>query len=187
MIYLISGASRSGKSIVAKRLMSQTGIPYMPIDSLMMGFMNGIPSMGVHDKLWPDEIAEKIWSFLRAVCENMIDNDIDYIFEGEAILPHNVIKLIDMYPDKIKVCFMGFCNISVEQKIIDVKKYSNGKKDWLVSQNENYIRSHIENMIFYSRTIKEECEKFDIKYIDTAINFSEIIDYAIDYLIAENR
>lgn len=181
MIFIISGASRSGKSTVAKRLMAQKGIPYMPVDSIMMGFMNGLPSMGIHDRLWPDEIAKKLWSFLKAICENMISNNIDYIFEGEAFLPCNVKEFIDKYPNKVKVCFMGFSNISVEGKIINVKKYSNGKNDWLTHQNEGYIHGHIENMIYYSKKIKRECEIYNVKYIDTDMNFLESIEDVVNY------
>ena len=72
MLYLVSGASRSGKTMVAENILQRTGIPYLSIDWLVMGFTQGIPEYGVHDRLMPDEIAEGIWPFLKAICANML-------------------------------------------------------------------------------------------------------------------
>jgi hypothetical protein len=52
--------------------LQQAKTPYISLDWLVMGFTNGIPKYGIHDKLFPNEIAVKFWSFLEAMCENMI-------------------------------------------------------------------------------------------------------------------
>ena len=80
MIYLISGTSRSGKTLVAKKIMQQYQIPYLSLDWLVMGFTKGIPEYGINDKLWPNEIAEKFWAFLKAMLENMPDLVLQPIF-----------------------------------------------------------------------------------------------------------
>ena len=118
MQYIISGASRSGKSIVARQIASSKGIPYLSLDWIMMGFTNGIPEYGVHDKLWPDEIAERLWGFLKAMFESMIYTKTDCVIEGEAILPDLIKELMIKYPDEIRICFLGFTKIDP-----DVKEY----------------------------------------------------------------
>ncbi len=45
----------------------------------MMGFTNGAPEFGIHDKLWPDEIADKLWPFLHAMFESMLYGEVDYV------------------------------------------------------------------------------------------------------------
>ena len=87
MIYIISGTSRSGKSIIAQKFMQKRGIPYLSLDWLVMGFTNGIPEYGIHDKLWPDEIAERLWDYLKAMLESIIWSESDIVIEGEALLP----------------------------------------------------------------------------------------------------
>ena len=101
MIYLISGTSRSGKTLVAKKIMQQYEIPYLSLDWLVMGFTNGIPEYGIHDKLWPNEIAEKFWDFLKAMLENMIWSETDYIIEGEAVLPELINDLLIIMSEAI--------------------------------------------------------------------------------------
>lgn len=183
MLYIISGTSRSGKTIIAKELMRKTGIPYMSLDVLVMGFTNGIPEYGIHDKLWPNEIAKKMWPFLRAMCESMLWLGDDYILEGEAVLPKDIATLTEKYPDKVRVIYVGYTEISAEEKIKYVKQFSTGKNDWLTQESDEYIRDHLKNMIQYSKMIKAECSKYDLPYFDTSNNFSEVLKTAKATLI----
>jgi adenylate kinase family enzyme len=182
MIYIISGTSRSGKTLIAQKMMKQYEIPYVSLDWLVMGFTNGIPEYGINDKLWPNEIAEKFWDFLNAMCENMIWSETDYIIEGEAILPKLINVLLKKYPDKIKICFIGYTNVKMSVKVKDVYHHSNGKNDWLTNESKEYTESHIVNMIEYSKMIKKTCEEYEIKYFDTSENFLQTIDNVIKYL-----
>jgi hypothetical protein len=183
MLYLISGTSRSGKTIIAKKILESKKIPYLSLDWLVMGFTNGLPQYGIHDKLFPNEIAEKFWTFLKAMCDNMLWEDLDYVIEGEAILPELISELLIKYPDKIKICFVGYTNIDVEEKVKSVKEFSIGMNDWLTNESNEYIHDHINNMVTYSRGIKVDCEKNNICYFDTSEDFIGTIDKAVEYLL----
>ncbi|WP_340201751.1 hypothetical protein [Ascidiimonas sp. W6] len=183
MLYIISGTSRAGKTLIAKKMMKQCQIPYVSLDWLVMGFTNGIPEYGIHDKLWPNEIAEKFWLFLKAMCENMIWAEADYIIEGEAVLPELIHQLVKKYPNQIKVCFLGYTNMNINTKVKDVYEYNYGKKDWLTSEPKDYVERHISNMIAYSERIKKSCEDYDIRYFDTSKNFTQVLNNALEYLV----
>ncbi|MBC8207338.1 MAG: hypothetical protein ISR85_04445 [Kiritimatiellales bacterium] len=185
MLYLVSGASRSGKTIIANNILKQKQIPYVSLDWLVMGFTNGIPEYGIHDRLFPDEIAEKLWSFLKAMCESMLWLDGDYVIEGEAILPNLVRELLDKYPDQIKICFVGYTDVDVDKKAREIKTYSDGTADWLTKESDDHIRDHIDNMVTHSRRIKADCETYGISYFDTSTDFPGTIEEAIDYLLRE--
>jgi 2-phosphoglycerate kinase len=182
MLYLIGGASRSGKTIIAKTIAAQKSIPYLSLDWLVMGFTNGIPEYGIHDLLMPDEIAEQIWDFLKAMCESMLWSNDHCIIEGEAILPELIIELKNKYPDQIKIGFLGFTNIKAKEKVKNVKEFSEGETDWLIDKPDTYISDHIKNMIRYSKKIKASCEKNDIRYFDTSKNFKETLKSCAKYL-----
>ena len=187
MIYIISGTSRSGKTLIAKKMMEKCEIPYLSLDWLVMGFTNGVPEYGIHDKLWPNEIAEKFWSFLKAMLENMIWSETDYIIEGEAVLPELIIELTKKHPKSIKVCFVGYVNVKIDEKIKDVYRYSYGKNDWLTNEPKDYVKRHLNNMIEYSRGIKKSCKKQNLKYFDTSKDFMNVLDSAIEYLLKKNE
>lgn len=163
--------------------MKQCEIPYVSLDWLVMGFTNGIPEYGIHDKLWPNEIAEKFWSFLKGMLESMIWSDTDYILEGEAVLPELIHELLKKHPNSIKVCFVGYTHINIREKLKNVYTYSSGKNDWLTNEPEDYVENHISNMIEYSKRIKKSCKKHGVQYFDTSKNFLQVLDDAIAYLL----
>ncbi len=185
MLYIIGGSSRSGKTQIAQKILTGRGITYLSLDWLVMGFTNGIPKLGIHDKLFPHEIAERSWSFLKAMLESMVYVETDCVVEGEALLPELIIELTEKYADKLRVCFVGYSNIPVEEKVKDIKKYSSGNNDWLIDKPDEYIIDHVNNMIIHSQRIRKSCEETNIRYFDTSENFTDVLDKAITYLLDE--
>lgn len=168
--------------MISKKFLDRKKIPFLSLDWLVMGFTNGIPAFGINDKLFPDEIAKKMWDFTKSICENIIWLGIDYVIEGEAMLPEHADELLLKYPDKVRVCFVGYTDINVNEKVNDIKVFSIDKNDWLSNEADAYIRSHIKNMVTYSIMVKNDCEKYRIKYFDTSYDFIRTIDTAFDYL-----
>jgi len=184
MLYFISGASRSGKTIIAERLAAKLGISYLSLDWIMMGFTNGIPAFGVHNKLFPDDIAERLWSFFKAMFESMIAVDTDCIIEGEALLPELMTQMLEKYPEKIRICFLGYINVDINQKMKEIRDFSSKKNDWLEDKSDTYVIDHIKNMVAHSKKIEQSCKENNILYFDTSKNFSLTINHVIDYLSA---
>jgi len=187
MLFLVSGTSRSGKTLIARRILADKQIPYLSLDWLMMGFNDGIPEYGIHHLLWPNEIAEKMAPFLRGMIDSMLIDGMDYVIEGEAMLPQLVVDLVEKYPDKIKVVFVGYAAINVNDKVALVKKYGDGENDWLTNESDEYIRDHIENMIAYSKMIENGCEKHGLSYFDTSEDFLGAIEAATDFLVGDGN
>lgn len=185
MLFLVSGASRSGKTLIARKILAEKQIPYLSLDWLMMGFNDGIPEYGIHHLLWPNEIAEKMGPFLRGTIDSMLVDGMDYVIEGEAMLPRLVVDLVEKYPDKIKVVFVGYSEINVKDKFALVKKHGDRENDWLTNESDEYIRDHIENMIAYSKMIKNECEEHGLSYFDTSEDFLGAIEAATDFLVGD--
>jgi hypothetical protein len=185
MLLLVSGTSRSGKTLIARKLLAENQIPYLSLDWLMMGFNNGIPEYGIHHLLWPNEIAEKMAPFLRGMIDSMIVDGMDYVIEGEAMLPQSVAELIEEHPDKIRAVFVGYTEIKVEDKVALVKKHGGGENDWLTGKSDEYIRDHIGNMLAYSKKTRNECKKHGLSYFDTSEDFLGAIGAAAEFLVAD--
>ena len=187
MLYLVSGTSRSGKTRIARKILADKQVPYLSLDWLMMGFNDGIPEYGIHHLLWPNEIAEKMWPFLQGMIDSMLVDGMDYVIEGEAMLPGLIAELVEKHPGRIKVVFVGYTEIDVEDKVALVKAHSDGENDWLTSKPDDYIKDHIGNMIAYSKTIRKGCEQHGLPYFDTSGDFPGAIDAATDFLIGESN
>jgi hypothetical protein len=185
MLFLVSGTSRSGKTLIAKKILADKQIPYLSLDWLMMGFNDGIPEYGIHHLLWPNEIAEKMGPFLLGMIDSMLIDGVDYVIEGEAMLPQLAADLVEKHPGNIKAVFVGYTEINVNDKVALVKKHGDRENDWLTSESDEYIRDHIENMIAYSKMIKNGCEKHGLSYFDTSEDFLGAIEAATDFLIGD--
>jgi hypothetical protein len=182
MIYIVSGASRSGKSIVTKRLLEEHNLPFLPVDSVMIGFMHGVKDSGVHDKMWPDEIAVKLWPFLKTFIISLIHSNMAYVLDGEAFLPGDVAQLMMEYPNQIRAVFMGYTDVSTHDKLMDIKIFKS-ENDWFNKEDDSYIIDHIQNMLLYSAKIKNECKKYNMNYVDTSHQFDDKINEVINQLL----
>jgi hypothetical protein len=151
----------------------------------MMGFNDGIPEYGIHHLLWPDEIARRMEPFLQGMIDCMLVDGMDYVIEGEAMLPRFAADLIERNPDKVRAAFLGYTKIDVEAKVGLVKKYGDGDNDWLTEKSDEYIRDHIGSMIGHSMMIRKECEKLGLRYFDTAEDFQGATEAAIDFLVGD--
>ena len=185
MLYLVSGTSRSGKTLIARKILAERGIPYLSLDWLMMGFNDGIPEYGIHHLLWPDEIAKKMAPFLQAMIDCMLVDGVDYVIEGEAMLPELTAAWNSKHPDRIKAAFVGYTSISASDKLALVKEHSTGENDWLTEKPDEYIEDHINNMIAYSKKIKSECEEHGLSYFDTSEDFTGAIEAATRFLLGD--
>ena len=183
MIYIISGASRSGKTLLAKRILKDKGVTYLSLDWLMMGFNTGIPEYGIHHLLFPDDIARRMWSFLKGMIESMIHVKEDCVIEGEAILPELITELVKEHPNHIKVCFLGYADVEVAKKVEEIKTFSNGEHDWLLKESDEYIIDHTKNMIDHSKMIQNSCRKYGFDYFDTSNDFESALKKATDSII----
>ena len=185
MLFLVGGTSRSGKTLIARKILADKQVPYLSLDWLMMGFNDGIPEYGIHHLLWPNEIAEKMAPFLLGMIDCMLVDGMDYVIEGEAMLPQLVSYLVEEHPDRIRAVFVGYTEIDIKDKVALVKQHGGGDNDWLIQKPDEYIRDHIGNMIAYSRMIKSECAKYEISYFDTSGDFLEAIEAATDFLVGD--
>ncbi len=80
MIILITGASHTGKTLLAQRMLEKYKYPYLSIDHLKMGLIrSGNTSLTPEDD---DELTEYLWPIVREIIKTAIENDQNLIIEG---------------------------------------------------------------------------------------------------------
>ena len=151
----------------------------------MMGFTEGLPGYGIHDKLMPDEIALKLWVFLNPILDNMVWSGIDYVIEGEAVLPELIEDFLHRNKGKVRICFLGFTDIDITEKLKEIRLHSPAGRDWLTNEDDPYIRDHLQNMINHSALIMHGCERTNLRYFDTSEDILATVESAKDYLMKE--
>lgn len=83
MIVLITGASHTGKTVLAQRLLEQNQFPYLSIDLLKMGL---IRSQNTDLTPADDEaLTQYLWPIVKAMVETAIENNQNLVVEGGYI------------------------------------------------------------------------------------------------------
>lgn len=80
MVILITGASHSGKTLLAQRLLEKTKYPYLSIDHLKMGLIRS-----GNTRLTPEDdeaLTDYLWPIVREIMKTAIENRQDLIVEG---------------------------------------------------------------------------------------------------------
>ncbi len=81
MIILITGASHTGKTALAQKLLEKNNSPYLSIDHLKMGLIRS-----KNTDLTPlsddNELTEYLWPIVREMIKTAIENKQNLIVEG---------------------------------------------------------------------------------------------------------
>lgn len=80
MIILITGASHTGKTLLAQRLLEKYQYPYLSIDHLKMGLIRS-----KNTNLTPeddDELEAYLWPIVREMIKTVVENKQNLIIEG---------------------------------------------------------------------------------------------------------
>jgi hypothetical protein len=182
MLYIIGGVSRSGKSIIARRLLSDSEISYFSLDILMMGFANGFPQFGIHPEDSSRIISNRLWPIVKSMAVNIIETSLDYTLEGDSIMPWQVAELKNKYSTDIRACFLGYSNINCENKMIDIRQSKGLPNDWINEWSDDRILDYINRMKISSRELEQQCKQLGLKYFDGSNGFEEMGNQAISYL-----
>ena len=80
MIILITGASHTGKTLLAQKMLEKYNYPYLSIDHLKMGLIrSGNTSLTPCDD---DKLTEYLWPIVREMIKTAIENKQNLIVEG---------------------------------------------------------------------------------------------------------
>ena len=80
MIILIAGASHTGKTVLAQRLLEKYHYPYLSIDHLKMGLIrSGQTTLTPMDD---DKLTDYLWPIVREMVKTAIENGQNLIVEG---------------------------------------------------------------------------------------------------------
>ncbi|MCK4488721.1 MAG: hypothetical protein KAU23_00585, partial [Anaerolineales bacterium] len=65
MLYIIGGAPRVGKTIIAQEFLERANVPFLSLDLLKMSLVKGMPQAGIDPMDTSAEVAEQMWPVVR--------------------------------------------------------------------------------------------------------------------------
>lgn len=122
MIYLICGASHTGKTLLAQKLLERLKMPYLSIDHLKMGLIcSGQTALTPSDD---DQLTPYLWSIVKEMIKTAIENEQDLIVEG-CYIPFDWEKdFSDAYKKEIRYLCLVLGEAYIKAHFNDVKRYA---------------------------------------------------------------
>lgn len=153
MIILITGASHTGKTLLAQRMLEKYKFPYLSIDHLKMGLISsGNTHLTPEDD---DQLTAYLWPIVREMIKTAIENNQNLIVEGcyvpmdwrrdfdEQYLPSIRFICLAMTDEYIETHFDGIMEhaSAIESRQDD----SSCTKESLIADNQAYIKGCQQN------------------------------------------
>jgi hypothetical protein len=201
MIYLIGGAPRVGKSIVAKALAEKVGADFVSTDDLEeqtkarlsserqaelfpLPMFSGTPS---ENTLAPEErlgLMLVTARFLEPEIQRLVDDSVRHgrslVIEGVDVSPRHASRLIEQYGEEIiRSVFVVSDDVTL---ILDGMAKNTNPNDWTKEADEAVRRQVAEFVAVCGRHFKMEAELNRQAYIERTSDFDENIQKAINLL-----
>ena len=133
MVILIAGASHTGKTVLAQKLLETHHYPYLSIDHLKMGLIrSGNTNLTVCDD---DALTAYLWPIVREMIKTVIENKQNLIIEGCYIPFDWASSFEESYQQHIRAI-------------------------WLIMSQE-YIETHFEDILRHASDIEQRLDDSD--------------------------
>lgn len=164
MIILITGASHTGKTALAQKLLEKYKYPYLSIDHLKMGLIRS-----GHTDLTPmsddKDLTEYLWPIVKEMIKTAIENNQNLIVEG-VYIPFDWKKDFD------------------EKYLKDIKYYC-------LIMSEKYIKNNFSNIKAYANAIENRLDDewctLESLLEDNAENLRLAKKYKVNYILIDDE
>ena len=123
MVILITGASHTGKTLFAQRLLEKHHIPYLSIDHLKMGLIrSGCTALTPEDDA---ELTGYLWPIVREIVKTAIENRQDLIVEG-CYIPFGWRRDFDArYLPALRFVCLAFSDEYIDAHFDEIQSHAN--------------------------------------------------------------
>ena len=158
MIILIMGASHTGKTVLAQKILEKYNITYLSIDHLKMGLIrSGNTQLTPEDD---EELVSYLWPIVKEIIKTAIENQQNLVVEG-VYIPFNWKNDFDNeYLKEIQSYCLIMTKEYIEKHFSAIKKYANtieSRLDDSYCTIESMIEENVENL--------QMCKKYYCNYI----------------------
>lgn len=158
MIILIGGATHTGKTVYAQKLLEKYQYPYLSIDHLKMGLIRSGQT-----KLTPmddDKLTDYLWPIVREMVKTAIENKQNLIVEG-CYIPFDWQKDFDReHLDNIQYVCLVMSRSYIENHFADIERYASVIENRL---DDSYLNK--EELIAENEYNLAQCVAHNLPYI----------------------
>ena len=159
MIILITGASHTGKTALAQKLLEKNKYPYFSIDHLKMGLIrsgNTALTPLSDDRL----LTDYLWPIVREMIKTAIENKQNLVVEG-CYIPFDWAKDFEKeYLDEIRFYCLVMSEKYIEDHFDDIRKFAS-----VIEERGDDEDCTIETVRRDNALMLEQCNRYGAEYI----------------------
>ncbi len=178
MIILIGGASCTGKTLMAQKILEKYHVPYLSIDHLKMGLIRGGIACNFTAADSVETIGKRLWPILKGVIMTSIENKQDLIVEGCYIPPDFINDFEEEYLRDITAVFILFSKNYIEDNFISrIQTYRNVIEQRIFEEDRSinqFISEHTE--------LRKVCIENQVQYFEIEQDYETEICRVYDYI-----
>ena len=158
MVVLITGASHTGKTALAQKLLERYQYPYLSLDWLKMGLIrSGYTTLTPMDD---EQLVDYLWPVAREMVKTAIENRQNLIIEG-CYIPFDWAKDFGAeYLREIRYICLVMSERYIQTHFDSIKTYAS-----VVERRLDNSDCTVESLLRDNQAVLEECQKRGIEYL----------------------
>lgn len=158
MVIVVGGASHTGKTLVAQKLVEKYHYSCTSLDHLKMGFIRTKRTELSVDQDW--EMRDFLWPFAAEMIKTVIENKQDMILEGCYVPEKWKESFTADYTKEIRTVFLVMSEKYLRSHEKELQKYN------CVIEHRIADEIHLDSLIEWNRQLKKECISNGTPYIE---------------------
>ena len=159
MIILITGASHTGKTALAQRLLETYQYPYLSIDHLKMGLIRS-GNTDLTPTSDDSALTAYLWPIVREMVKTAIENRQDLIVEGCYIPFHWAADFPQEYLEHIRYYCLVMSEDYIRQHFDDIRNYAN-----VIEQRQDDGWCTLERVLADNAEMLAQAQAHNVNYI----------------------
>ena len=159
MIFLIAGASHTGKTALAQRLLEKYGYPYLSIDHLKMGLIrSGNTSLAPESD--DEALTDYLWPIVREIVKTAIENRQNLIVEG-CYIPFDWAKSFETdYLPHIRYRCLVMSEAYIRSHYDEIKRTAS-----IIENRLDDVDCTMESLLRDNAQVMAMCRKFGVEML----------------------
>lgn len=176
MIILVTGASHTGKTLLAQRLLEKYHYPYLSMDHLKMGLIrSGYTDLTPMDD---DELVSYLWPVVREMMKTAIENEQHLIVEGCYIPADWKQDLAPEYLEQIKYICLVMSQEYIREHFADIREHAD-----CIEQRLDDEGCTLESVLDENASFFERCQRYGCDYVLIDKDYEKDIKTALQLIL----
>jgi len=174
--YIICGASRSGKSVLARRLQEKFKVSWILGDAIVSSMEDVFPDLGISQLGDLQEIGNRFADYIKFVLWHYAYAGCGYVLDTTHLYPRHIVNMREKIGN-VPVVFLGYAQADPDEKFRQIRSFD--PPNWWTSElSDTQLQQLIRGQISKSIELSEACAESGLPNVEVGRHFEESIDRA---------